>query len=246
MDFDITREIKAIELEPPVILFQDVSKDYSKDVRALHNVNIRIQKGEFVFITGQSGSGKSTLIKLMLKEILASKGKIFVAGKDVGKLRGHRTSMYRRSIGVVFQNYRLLKTMTVAENIEFALRVVGVPDWKIDRQVAKMLSLVGLEDKYKAYPSELSGGQQQRVAIARALANNPVILLADEPTGNLDPKASQEIMKLLDDINKRGTTVIVVTHNAEVVDKMRKRVITLHEGRVVSDEERGVYHNAEI
>lgn len=238
-DFDINREMSKIEA--PVISFENVSKEYQKGIAAIENVNIRIYKGEFVFIVGSSGSGKSTLIRLMLKEILPSKGKVFVAGREIGRLRKFQVSKYRQSIGVVFQDFRLLKDRTVYDNVAFAQRVVEAPERLIKKQVPKMLSLVGLLDKRKSFPGELSGGQQQRVALARALVNNPVILLADEPTGNLDPKNSWEIMSLLEDINKRGTTVVVVTHNQEIVDKMQKRVITLRNGRVISDEEKGRY-----
>lgn len=241
-EYDIQREMSKIEA--PVILFENVSKEYQKGVAAIENINISIYKGEFVFIVGSSGSGKSTLIRLLMKEILPSKGKVFVSGREVGRLRRRQVSKYRRSIGVVFQDFRLLKDRNVFENVAFAQRVVEAPIREIKRQVPKMLSLVGLTDKYKAYPGELSGGQQQRVALARALVNNPVILLADEPTGNLDPKNSWEIMSLLEEINKRGTTVVVVTHNQEIVDRMQKRVITLRNGRVISDEEKGRYRYA--
>jgi len=240
-DYEIQKESK---IESPVIWFENVSKEYQKGIAAIEDVNIRIYKGEFVFIVGNSGSGKSTLIRLLMKEILPSKGKVFVAGREVGRLRRSQVSKYRRSIGVVFQDFRLLKDRNVFENVAFAQRVVEAPMREIKRQVPKMLSLVGLADKYKAYPGELSGGQQQRVALARALVNNPVILLADEPTGNLDPKTTREIMTLLDEINKRGTTVVVVTHNQEIVDRMQKRVITLKNGRVISDEEKGRYRYA--
>lgn len=242
--YDIQREMSKIEA--PVISFENVSKEYQKGITAIEDVNISIYKGEFVFIVGSSGSGKSTLIRLMLKEILPSKGKVFVAGREVGRLRRSQVGKYRRSIGVVFQDFRLLKDRNVFENVAFAQRVVEAPMREIKRQVPKMLSLVGLSEKYKAYPSELSGGQQQRVALARALVNNPVILLADEPTGNLDPKNSWEIMSLLEDINKRGTTVVVVTHNQDIVDQMQKRVITLKNGRVISDEEKGRYRYVKI
>lgn len=241
-EYDIQREMSKIEA--PVILFENVSKEYQKGVAAIEDINISIYKGEFVFIVGSSGSGKSTLIRLLMKEILPSKGKVFVAGREIGRLRRRQVSKYRRSIGVVFQDFRLLKDRNVFENVAFAQRVIEAPIREIKRQVPKMLSLVGLTDKYKAYPGELSGGQQQRVALARALVNNPVILLADEPTGNLDPKNSWEIMTLLEEINKRGTTVVVVTHNQEIVDRMQKRVITLKNGRVISDEEKGRYKYA--
>ncbi len=239
MSIDFKREMNKIEA--PVIYFEKVSKAYQKGVSALKDVTLSISKGEFVFIVGDSGSGKSTLIRLMLKETIPTGGKVYVAGHLVTRLRRAKVAKYRRSIGVVFQDFRLLKDRTVFENVAFAQRVTGAGQAEIRHQVPKMLSLVGLSDKYKAYPTELSGGQQQRVALARALVNNPVLLLADEPTGNLDPKNSREIMHLLEDINKRGTTVVVVTHNQEIVDEMQKRVITLKNGRIVSDEERGSY-----
>ena len=238
--FDFDREMNKIEA--PVISFKNVYKHYKKGVDALNDVSFDIMKGEFVFIVGGSGSGKSTLIKLMLKETLASKGHVYVVGRDVGRLPRHRVSLYRRKIGVVFQNFRLLKNKTAFENVAFAQRVIGANPAETRHQVPRLLSMVGLSDRHKAYPSELSGGQQQRVALARALVNNPVILLADEPTGNLDPVTSRDIMHLLEDINKRGTTVVVVTHNQEIVDEMHKRVITLEAGHIISDEERGSYN----
>ena len=237
--YDLHRDLQNIQA--PVIHFDHVYKDYQKEIHALEDVSISIKKGEFVFITGSSGSGKSTLIRLMLREILPTKGKVFVAGRELSRLRRHQVSKYRRSIGVVFQDFRLLKDRNAYENVAFAQRVVEVPPGEIKRNVPRFLSLVGLSEKYKAYPDELSGGEQQRVALARALVNNPVILLADEPTGNLDPKNSWEIMHLLEEINCRGTTVVVVTHNHEVVDMMQKRVITLRNGRVISDEQKGGY-----
>ncbi len=237
--FDFDREMNKIEA--PVISFKNVSKHYKKGVDALNNVSFDIMKGEFVFIVGGSGSGKSTLIKLMLKETLASSGRVYVVGRDIGRLPRHRVALFRRKIGVVFQNFRLLKNKTVFENVAFAQRVIGANPADTRHKVPRLLSLVGLNDKHRAYPSELSGGQQQRVALARALVNNPVILLADEPTGNLDPVTTREIMHLLEDINKRGTTVVVVTHNQEIVDEMQKRVITLEAGHVISDVEQGHY-----
>ncbi|MBE5931457.1 MAG: cell division ATP-binding protein FtsE [Lachnospiraceae bacterium] len=237
--YDLHRDLQNIQA--PVIHFDHVSKEYQKGIHALEDVSISIKKGEFVFITGSSGSGKSTLIRLMLREILPTKGKVFVAGRELSRLRRHQVSKYRRSIGVVFQDFRLLKDRNAYDNVAFAQRVVEVAPGEIKRNVPRMLSLVGLSEKYKAYPDELSGGEQQRVALARALVNNPVILLADEPTGNLDPKNSWEIMRLLEEINRRGTTVVVVTHNHEVVDMMQKRVITLRNGRVISDEQKGGY-----
>ncbi len=237
--YDLQKDLRNIQA--PVIRFEQVTKEYQKGVHAINDITFSIKKGEFVFIVGSSGSGKSTLIRLMLREILPTKGKVFVAGRELSRLRRHQISKYRRSIGVVFQDFRLLKDRNAYENVAFAQRVVETPPGDIKRNVPRMLSLVGLSEKYKAFPSELSGGEQQRVALARALINNPMILLADEPTGNLDPKNSQEIMRLLEEINRRGTTVVVVTHNHEIVDMMQKRVITLRNGRIISDEEKGGY-----
>lgn len=229
------------EIETPVIMLDHVSKTYPSGVEALKDVSFSIRKGEFVFIVGSSGSGKSSLMKLLMKEIEPTSGHIVMNGKDLGRLKGRHISKFRRSLGVVFQDFRLLKDRSVYENVAFAQRVIEVPTRIIRRRVPVVLSLVGLTDKYKAYPRELSGGEQQRVALARALVNNPVVLLADEPTGNLDPKNSWEIMNLLNEINKRGTTVIVVTHNREIVDEMQKRVITMNQGVLVSDEQKGGY-----
>ena len=191
--------------------------------------------GEFVFVVGTSGSGKSTFIKLPLKELEPTEGKIIVNDTELRKLRSGKTAKYRRKVGVVFQDFRLLKDRNVYENIAFAQRVIGVSTREIKKNVPRMLSLVGLSEKYKSFPNELSGGEQQRVALARALVNKPALLLADEPTGNLDPGNSWEIMKLLDEINKQGTTVVVVTHNMEIVERMQKRVITMKKGIKVSD-----------
>lgn len=235
--YDLDSQLK--EIDTPVILFKDVSKEYQSGIPALKNVNIEIRKGEFVFIVGSSGSGKSTLIKLMLKEIKPTSGRIFIAGKQLSRLRKWQVSKYRRKIGVVFQDFRLLPDRTVFENVAFAQRVIETPTREINRQTPRMLALVGLADKYKSFPKELSGGEQQRVALARALVNRPVILLADEPTGNLDPKNSLEIMHLLEEVNRRGTTVVVVTHNKEIVDAMQKRVITVRNGFIAGDQKGG-------
>ncbi len=224
-----------------MIDLQDVSKSYTAGIPAVNNINLHIDKGEFVFIVGDSGAGKSTIIKMMLKELEPTSGKIVVNGKNLAKLKRRKIPMLRRDIGVVFQDFRLLKDRNVYENVAFAQRVVETPTKVIRRRVPAMLSMVGLAEKYRSFPKELSGGEQQRVALARALVNNPPILLADEPTGNLDPKNSWEIMKLLEEINNRGTTVIVVTHNREVVDAMKKRVITVRNGVIVSDERKGGY-----
>lgn len=225
---------------PPIVL-EGVSKTYRSDVLALKDVNIRIEKGEFVFIVGTSGSGKSTFIKLIMKEIEPTEGKVFVNGRDLVRLRRKQVPILRRSIGVVFQDFRLLKDRTVFENVAFAQRIVGATKHEISKRVPEVLALVGLSEKIHAYPRELSGGEQQRVALARALVNRPALLLADEPTGNLDPKNSWEIMELLEQINRNGTTVVVVTHNQEIVNMMKKRVIALHKGTLVSDEKKGGY-----
>ena len=224
-----------------MIDLQDVSKAYTAGIPAVNNINLHIDKGEFVFIVGDSGAGKSTIIKMMLKELEPTSGKITVNGRNLSRLRRRKIHLLRRDIGVVFQDFRLLKDRNVYDNVAFAQRVVETPTKVIRRRVPAMLSLVGLAEKYRSFPKELSGGEQQRVALARALVNNPPILLADEPTGNLDPKNSWEIMKLLEEINNRGTTVIVVTHNREVVDAMKKRVITVRNGVIVSDERKGGY-----
>ncbi len=220
---------------------ESVSKSYSTGVPALNDVSLHIKKGEFVFIVGDSGSGKSTLIKLLLRELTPTSGRIIVNNYDLNKLRRRKVAKFRRNVGVVFQDFRLLKDRNVYENVAFAQRVIEVPTRQIRKNVPAMLSLVGLAGKYKAKTWQLSGGEQQRVALARALVNNPPILLADEPTGNLDPRNSWEIMKLLEEINRRGTTVLVVTHNREIVNAMRKRVITMKKGIIISDEEKGEY-----
>ena len=218
-----------------MITFENVTKSYGNGAPALSNLNIEIEDGEFVFVVGTSGSGKSTFIKLLLKELEPTEGKIIVNDTELRKLRSGKTAKYRRKVGVVFQDFRLLKDRNVYENIAFAQRVIGVSTREIKKNVPRMLSLVGLSEKYKSFPNELSGGEQQRVALARALVNKPALLLADEPTGNLDPGNSWEIMKLLDEINKQGTTVVAVTHNMEIVERMQKRVITMKKGIKVSD-----------
>ncbi|MBQ6129146.1 MAG: cell division ATP-binding protein FtsE [Lachnospiraceae bacterium] len=224
-----------------MITMESVSKSYSSGVPALNDVSLHIKKGEFVFIVGDSGSGKSTLIKLLLRELTPTSGRIIVNNYDLSRLRRRKVAKFRRNVGVVFQDFRLLKDRNVYENVAFAQRVIEVPTRQIRKNVPAMLSLVGLAGKYKAKTWQLSGGEQQRVALARALVNNPPILLADEPTGNLDPRNSWEIMKLLEEINRRGTTVLVVTHNREIVNAMRKRVITMKKGIIISDEEKGEY-----
>lgn len=224
-----------------MITLEGVSKSYDKGKPAIDNISLHIDKGEFVFVVGDSGSGKSTLIKLLLKELDPTSGTITVNEKKLNKLPRRKVPKYRRGIGVVFQDFRLLKDRNVYENVAFAQRVIEKPNRIIKKRVPEVLTLVGLADKYRSRPRELSGGEQQRVALARALVNRPDILLADEPTGNLDPKNSNEIMKLLEEINARGTTVLVVTHNREIVNAMRKRVIRLRKGVIISDEKEGVY-----
>ena len=218
-----------------MITLQNVSKSYVEGIPAIKNISLKIEQGLFVCIVGDSGSGKSTLIKLLLKELEPTSGKITVLGQNLGRMKRRQIPKYRRRLGVVFQEFRLLKDRNVYENIAFAQRVIMTPTRKIRKDVPRMLSLVGLAEKYKSFPKELSGGQQQRVALARALVNKPDILLADEPTGNLDPKNSWEIMKLLESVNKQGTTVVVVTHNMEIVKAMNKRVIRIKKGVIVSD-----------
>ena len=224
-----------------MILLEDVVKTYSSGSPALNGISLNIEAGEFVFIVGDSGSGKSTLIKLLLRELRPTSGRIIVNNPDVTKLRHSRIPKYRRNIGCVFQDFRLLKDRNVYENVAFAQRVISVPGREIKRNVPQVLSTVGLAEKYSSRPKELSGGEQQRVAVARAIINKPPILLADEPTGNLDPKNSWDIMKLLEKINRRGTTVLVVTHNREIVNAMQKRVITMKKGVILADEEKGEY-----
>ncbi|MGN0306817.1 MAG: cell division ATP-binding protein FtsE [Lachnospiraceae bacterium] len=224
-----------------MIVLEKVSKAYATGAPALTGVDLTIKRGEFVFIVGDSGSGKSTLIKLLLRELLPTTGDIYVNGQSLADLKRRNVPRYRRNLGVVFQDFRLLKDRNVYENVAFAQRVIQVPARQIRKNVPSILSVVGLAGKYKAKPRQLSGGEQQRVALARALINRPPILLCDEPTGNLDPKNSWEIMKLLEQINKKGTTVLVVTHNREIVNEMQKRVVTMKKGVIVSDEEKGGY-----
>ncbi|MDE5778588.1 MAG: cell division ATP-binding protein FtsE [Lachnospiraceae bacterium] len=226
-----------------MVVLDHVTMEYPTGIRALDNISFRIHKGEFVFIVGSSGSGKTTLIKLLLKEIKPTAGEIMVTGETYSDMKRKEIPMLRRKIGVVFQNFRLLKDRSVFENVAFAQQVIEKPMREIRRDVPATLTLVGLADKYKQFPKELSGGEQQRVALARAIVNRPELILADEPTGNLDPKNSLEIMRLLEEINRRGTTVVVVTHNKEIVNMMQKRVITLKKGRIVSDEEKGGYRD---
>ena len=218
-----------------MITVKDVSMSYIKGAPALKGVNLHVNKGEFVFVVGPSGSGKSTLLKLLLKELNPDHGEITVATRNLNKLKRRHIPAFRRELGVVFQDFRLLPDRNVYENVAFAQRVIGIPNKVIRRRVPVMLSMVGLAEKYRSRPDQLSGGEQQRVAIARALVNEPQILLADEPTGNLDVNNSWEIMRLLEEANERGTTVVVVTHNKDIVNAMKKRVIRMNHGTIVED-----------
>lgn len=224
-----------------MIEISKLTKTYEKSSRALKDVSLTIDDGEFVFITGRSGSGKSTLLRILLKEVEPTSGRVVVNDMDLGRMPRRYVPRYRRQLGVVFQDFRLLKDRNVYENVAFAQRVIGVSGRKIRESVPEMLRMAGLSSKYKSFPHQLSGGEQQRVAIARALINRPDILLADEPTGNLDPHNAMEIMGLLEEINRQGTTVVVVTHSSEIVNMMRKRVITIQRGIVVGDEKESGY-----
>jgi cell division transport system ATP-binding protein len=225
-----------------VIRFENVTKVYPGTSRpALANLSLEVPKGQFVFLVGASGSGKSTFLRLVLKEEKATRGVVRVAGKDVAKLSSWKVPHLRRTIGVVFQDFRLLPNKTAFENVAFALQVIGKPRHAIVHTVPEVLDLVGLKGKERRFPHELSGGEQQRVAIARAFVNRPAILLADEPTGNLDPTTSVGIMRLLDRINRTGTTIVMATHDDDIVDQMRKRVVELDDGLMIRDEDRGVY-----
>jgi cell division transport system ATP-binding protein len=224
-----------------MIRLENVTKTYKGDVKALHGASADIQKGEFVFLVGPSGSGKSTFLRLLNREELPDQGKIWVAGKDISELTSWKVPYLRRNIGNVFQDFKLLTNKTVYENVAFALEVIGRPKHVIRTQVPAILDLVGLDGKLHRYPHELSGGEQQRVSVARAFVNRPLILLADEPTGNLDPNTSVGIMRLLDRINRTGTTVVMATHDESIVNTMRRRVIELADGLVIRDQSRGVY-----
>lgn len=229
--------------ENGIIYLNNVTKSYSKGSPALNGVTLSIYQGEFVFVVGDSGSGKSTLIRLLLRELTATSGNVYVMGQDLAGLKHRKIPKFRRNLGVVFQDFRLLNDRNVYDNVAFAQRVVEAPPREIRRNVPSILATVGLAGKYKAKTTQLSGGEQQRVALARALVNKPSILLADEPTGNLDPHNSWEIMNLLEEINEQGTTVVVVTHNREIVNAMKKRVIAMKKGVIVSDMEEGVYND---
>jgi len=229
-----------------MIEFKNVSKTYSTGTEAVHNANFRIEKGDFAFLVGASGSGKSTLIKLILKEEEPTEGNIIINGKDTTFLKPKRVPYLRRSMGVVFQDFRLLSDKTVYDNVAFAMNIVKATPKHIRRQVPMVLSLVGLSGKAKVYPHELSGGEQQRVALARALVNNPSMIIADEPTGNLDPETAWDIMNLLTEINLRGTTVVIATHAKDIVDRMKKRVIEIENGIIIRDDIKGGYNKWNI
>lgn len=225
-----------------MIEFADVSKEYLNGTVALSNVNLKIDNGEFVFLTGASGAGKTTITKIIMREENVTSGKVYMDGKDITILKDKDIPYLRRKIGVVFQDFRLLEDRTVYENVEFAMQVVGASRREIRRRVPNVLNMVGLNQKAKVFPKELSGGEQQRVALARALVNNPSILLADEPTGNLNPETAMEIMEIFENINKMGTTIIMATHAKEIVDAMHKRVIVVEDGNIVRDEVGGEYY----
>ena len=224
-----------------MISMRNVSKCYPNGSNALENVNIEIKKGEFVFVVGPSGAGKSTFIKMIFREELPSEGSLVVNGRNVTEMTLKDVPYLRRGLGINFQDYRLLQDKTVYENVAFAMQVVEAPRREMQKRVNTVLDLVGLKDKVKSFPTQLSGGEQQRVAIARAIVNNPMVVIADEPTGNLDPETSWDIMKIFDRINKDGTTIVMATHDKSIVDTMKKRVIAIENGRIIRDEARGVY-----
>ena len=219
----------------------DVSKIYPGGSVALQDINVRIEQGEFVFIVGPSGAGKSTFFKMLFREVLPSSGKVIVNGHDLVKMTDKEIPYFRRQLGIVFQDYRLLPDRTVYDNVAFAMQVIETPYRKIKRRVNDVLDLVGLRKRAHAYPTELSGGEQQRIAIARAIVNDPILLIADEPTGNLDPETSWEIMDIFREVNKSGTTIVMATHDREIVDEMEKRVIAIEHGHIVRDDAKGVY-----
>lgn len=226
-----------------MIKFINISKEYDNNVKALMNINLEIHKGEFVFLVGSSGAGKSTLVKLLLKEEEPTEGKIILRNMDITKIKNRRVPFIRRNIGVVFQDFRLLPNKTVYENVAFAMEIIGSHPKEIRRRVPMVLSMVDLSRRASSFPDQLSGGEHQRVSIARAIVNNPPVLIADEPTGNLDPDTAKEIMKALSDINGRGTTILMATHAKDIVNSMKKRVIEIHDGRLIRDEQKGGYGN---
>ena len=227
------------------IKFRNVEKTYKNGVNAVYDMNLDIKKGEFVFVIGASGSGKSTLIKMLYREERPTNGEIYVGGINVAKVKNNKVYKLRRKIGIVFQDYKLLPKLTVYENVAFALEIYGLPTNEVKRKVLKALDLVGLKSKTKSYPNQLSGGEQQRVAIARAIVNSPKLLICDEPTGNLDPDTSLEVMKVIEKIDDFGTTVVMATHDREMVNKMKKRVVLLDNGKLVKDYEKGSYTHYE-
>lgn len=233
-------------VENVMIHLKNVSVEYPNGIRALNDINISICKGEFVFVVGSTGSGKSTMLKLLYRELLPTAGSVLVEGEDVTQINSAAVPFLRRKLGIVFQDFKLLPQKNVWENLAFALRVVGVGQREMRRRIGEVLELVGLTHRCDAFPNQMSGGEQQRAAIARALINHPTVLIADEPTGNLDPDTSWEIMQLLDQINIRGTTMIVATHDSQIVDRMKKRVIQLEAGGIIRDENKGMYQNCEV
>lgn len=224
-----------------MLLISNVSKVYSAHSAALKDVNLHIKPGEFVFVVGPSGAGKSTFIKMLFREVIPTTGSIFVNGVDILKLQDKEIPYMRRQLGIIFQDYRLLPDRTVYENVAFAMQVIEAPHRKIKRRVLNVLELVGLRNRCNAYPNELSGGEQQRIAIARAIVNDPLLVIADEPTGNLDPETSWDIMNIFKEINESGTTIVMATHDKDIVDAMGKRVIAIEKGQIVRDEQNGVY-----
>ena len=229
-----------------MIEFKNVTKKYDNKVMALDNISVRIDSGEFVFLVGASGAGKSTFVKMLLKEVEPTSGEVIVGNKNLKGVTKKDVPYYRRKIGMVFQDYRLIPTLNVYENVAFAMRVIDATPKEIRRRIPMVLALVGLSDRSRSFPSELSGGEQQRVSLARAIANNPTLLIADEPTGNLDPETAKDIMRLLMDINKAGTTILMATHAKDIVDSSKRRVIALEKGQIVRDEKKGRYEfNAE-
>ena len=226
-----------------MIKFENVSKIYENNVKALSDINIEIGMGEFVFLVGPSGSGKSTFIKMLLKEVEPTTGQVIVGSTNLSKLTRKQIPYFRRKVGMVFQDFRLIPNLSVYENVAFAMKVVEATPKEIRKRVPMVLSLVGLSHKYKMFPNELSGGEQQRVSLARAIVNNPSVLIADEPTGNLDPETAKEIMELLEDINRSGTTIVMATHAKDIIDSMKKRVIAIEKGSIVRDDRKGMYEN---
>ena len=229
-----------------LITIKNLEKKYKTGVTAIYDFDLKVKKGDFIFVIGSSGSGKSTLIKMLYREEKPSKGSIIISGIDVAKLRNRKVYKLRRSLGIVFQDFKLLPKLTIYENVAFALEILGLPSKEIRKKTLKALNQVGLKNRAKNYPDQLSGGEQQRVAIARAIVNNPKLLLCDEPTGNLDPDTSWEIMKVLEEINNTGTTIIMATHDKEMVNRMKKRVILIESGRLKKDYEKGTYNNETV